>query len=542
MLLLTPQGGPDPMLAPFFVLAARSPSRQATLRKVVTAHLAVLSTVALTLAALGPYTSVVFLGQLLLVAGIVEGAVLVGWRLTQLPRSQALEFLLVSPVQPRRLFLGEALVGLALLALVTISGLPVLALLAASGLLEPLDLAPLVIMPFTWGALTGLGLAAWAYEPKGFRRKGEVVMVLLVLLYLVVGVLAGEKLRLWLEVLPDAWRIAFLQAFIGLHTHNPFGAIRHWLEGDIALAWERAVYLELAALALVGFLLWRASGRLLQHFHERHYDPVRDVSADVRPVVGDRPLSWWAVKRVSEYSGRINLWLAGGFCLVYALYLVAETHWPTWMGRRIFQMCDEAGGVAVLSAALVVLSAVPASFQYGLWDSSVQERCRRLELLLLTGLGPRDYWHAACAAAWNRGRGYFLVAVLLWGAALIGGRLGLAQAVAAAGAGVILWGLYFALGFRAFARGNQANGLGMVLTVGLPLVTIGLARLGWPLAGAWLPPGMVWQASRSLPPAWLVGPVAVAVLTLVISRRALADCDARLRRWYDENAGHKVKS
>jgi hypothetical protein len=35
------------------------------------------------------------LGHILLVAGVVEGATLIGWRLTQLPRSQALDFLLV---------------------------------------------------------------------------------------------------------------------------------------------------------------------------------------------------------------------------------------------------------------------------------------------------------------------------------------------------------------------------------------------------------------------------------------------------------------
>jgi hypothetical protein len=531
------------MLAPFFVLAARSPTRQATLRRLVVAHLTVLAAVALTLAAQGPHASTVFLGHVLLVAGIVEGAVLVGWRLTQMPRSQALEFLLVSPVQPRRVFLGEALVGLSLLGLVQISGLPLLAVLAGSGMLDPLDLLPLVLMPFTWGAITGLGLTVWAYEPKGVRRAGEVVVMLLILVYLVVGVLAGENLRLWLNLLPLDWQSAFLHAFVALHTHNPFGTLEHWLRNDIVLGWERMLGVELAALACVGLLLWRASTRLLGHFHERHYDPVRDVSGQRRPAVGDHPLSWWAVKRVSEYSGRINLWLAGGFCGLYALYMVAGEHWPAWMGRRIFQWCDDAGGVAVLSAALVVLAAVPASFQYGLWDSSVQQRCRRLELLLLTCLGPRDYWNAACAAAWVRGRGYFAVALLLWTAAVAGGRIGLGQAVMAAAASVLLWGLYFALGFQAFGRGNQANGLGMILTVGLPLATFGLARLGWPLVGSWLPPGMVWQASRSpLPVGWLVGPVIVAAVTLIVARQSLLHCDARLRRWYDENHGSKVQS
>jgi hypothetical protein len=387
------------MFLPFFVLASRSPTRQATFRRVVTAHLLLLAAGALVIVQKGPRTGSVILGELLLCAGIVEGAILVGWRLTQLPRSQALEFLLVSPVRPRQLFRAEAAVGLTLLGLVTLSGLPVLMILAASGGLDMLDVLPLTLMPFTWGAVTGLGLTVWAYEPRCVRRWGEVLMLGMVLLYLVVGVLAGEKLRDWLGVLPEPWKIAFLRGFARLHTHNPFGAMRFWLESDIPLGWERIAGLEVAGLAGVVLLVWRGSARLQGHFHERHYEPVRDVRGERRPPVGNRPLAWWAVKRVTEYSGRINLYLAGGFCLLYALYIVAGENWPAWLGQIVFRMCDDAGGVAALTSALVVLGAVPAAFQYGLWDASAQDRCRRLELLLLTQLEPHDYWDAAAAAA-----------------------------------------------------------------------------------------------------------------------------------------------
>src|SRR5262249_29836723 len=194
-----------------------------------------------------------------------------------------------------------------------------------------------------------------------------------------------------------------------------------------------------------------------------------------------------------------NLWLAGGFCLLYGAYLIAESHWPDWMGRYVFQMCDSAGGAPMLATALTILAAVPASFQYGLWDSSTQARARRLELLLLTDLGPHDYWDAARAAAWKRGRGYFAAALMLWGAAVVGGRMSLPQAAAAVAAAVLLWSLYFALGFRAFARGAQANGLGMLLTLGLPLAAFALGRAGWGAAASWLPPGMVYGAAA--PPA-----------------------------------------
>src|SRR5439155_21430449 len=157
------------------------------------------------------------LGHGLLVAGILEGALLLGWRLTQLPKSQALEFLLVSPVRPRQFFLAEALVGLARLALVTLTGLPVLLLLALEGRLDLLDVPVLLAMPFTWGALTGLGLITWAYEPAAVRRRGERVVLALVVLYLLGGVLAGEHLKEWLTGLPDWMSGVVLAVFEAMH-------------------------------------------------------------------------------------------------------------------------------------------------------------------------------------------------------------------------------------------------------------------------------------------------------------------------------------
>src|SRR5262245_10882514 len=82
------------MLAPFFALAARSPSRQRSFRNVVAAHLVLLGAAVLLLLRLGPGAGLVAFGHMVFIAGIVEGATLVGWRLTQLPRSQALEIVL----------------------------------------------------------------------------------------------------------------------------------------------------------------------------------------------------------------------------------------------------------------------------------------------------------------------------------------------------------------------------------------------------------------------------------------------------------------
>ncbi len=532
------------MFYPFFALAAQSPTRQRTFRRVVVVHLLVLAAAVWGLFSQGltpPATSRATFGHILLVAGIVEGALLIGWRLTQMPKSQALEFLLVSALRPHWLVVAETLVGLAQLALITLAGLPVLMLLVAEGYLDPLDPVPLLLMPLTWGTLTGLGLTVWAYEPLAVRRWCERVAMLLILVYLIVGVLAGENLKRWLDCFPEEVAVFLLRSFATFHTHNPFGVLSHYLDRNFNVAWERPVGIELLALAVVGLLLWRSARRLQGHFHELHYQPARDVSDEKRPRIVDAPLTWLAVKRVSRYSGRINLWLAGGFGILYALYTVAGPHWPPWLGKSVFEMCDSVGGIAGLTTGLVLLAAVPASFQYGLWDSNSQDRCRRLELLLLTDLKPSDYWNAAAAAAWKRGRGYFAVALLLWGAATVAGQVSVGQCVVAVGAAVLLWALYFALGFRAFSRGMQANGLGMGLTVGLPLLAFAFYRLGCPLLGALLPPGAVYSAGTVGPsPVWLAGPILIAGATLLTARRSLLQCDVELRRWYDRHHGSKV--
>ncbi len=363
----------------------------------------------------------------------------------------------------------------------------------------------------------------------------------LVVLYLAVGVLAGENLKHWLDALPFGFGKTALQAFTAFHLYNPFGMMQLWADWGVEVVWEKAAWLEAAALAACLLLLFRGARRLQRHFHELHYQPIALRAGAVRPAVGDRPLSWWAVKRVTRYSGRINLWLAGGFGLLYALYTAAGPHWPAWMGQRVFQIFDHMGGVPGLATGLVVLAATPAAFQYGLWDSNAHDRCRRLELLLLSRLEARDYWNAAAAAAWKRGRGYFGVALLLWASAVVAGQTTPWQALAAAAGGVLLWGLYFTLGFRAFARGAQANGLGVLLTVGLPLTAYALFRLHWPALAALTPPGCVYGACvGAAPPAGLVGAVGIAALALLVARQSQARADRDLRDWYARSHGQKV--
>src|SRR5947209_5214266 len=129
------------MLAATLRLAAISPGRQQALRRAVVGH------VALLLACAGwlrvhTENAPTILAFVLLTAGIVEGAVLLGWRLTQLPKSQALAFLLVTPQPVGGVLYSEVVAGLCRLALVTAAGLPILVGFVLAGVIEPLAVAP----------------------------------------------------------------------------------------------------------------------------------------------------------------------------------------------------------------------------------------------------------------------------------------------------------------------------------------------------------------------------------------------------------------
>ena len=195
----------------------------------------------------------------------------------------------------------------------------------------------------------------------------------------------------------------------------------------------------------------------------------------------------------------------------------------------------------MLSTGLIVLAAVPAAFQYGLWDASTQDRCKRLELLLLTELDGTDFWLAAAAAAWRRGRGYFLVAIVLLLALGLSGRATLLQVAAAIAAGTLLWTFSFAVGFRAFSRGMHANGLGSFLTLGLPILAGVLIQLRIPVLSSLVPPGAVYLAQTSEPSwLWLPGPVMIGLATLAITRSVRNRCERELRLWFDRNQGRKA--
>jgi hypothetical protein len=527
------------MLSSIFHLAAISPTRRRAFRSLALAHIGIYVFLFIGMASSSDWAGRLGLGNALLIAGIVEGALLIGWRLTQLPKSLALEFLLVTQLQPSRFLLAEAVVGIWRLLLVTALGAPFLVGLWTVGSLDALDVAVLLAMPVAWGLLTGLGLTAWAYEPVEVRLWGERFMLVGVLVYLVVGVLVGENLPRWLHLFPRFFSEWMLSSLLAFHEYNPFGAMRSAMLESSSAVWGRVLFVTTLGFVLAGLCLYRAMIRLLAHFHDLHYRPALLHDDRPRPRIGNRPLAWWAVKRVGNYSGRINLWLAGGFTLAYSAYLLAGPAWPNWLGKNVFLTFESMGGIPMLTTALVLLAAVPAAFQYGLWDNNVQDRCRRLELLLLTELDGRAYWHAAFAAAWHRGRGYFALAGLLWLMGWWTGVFTLGQALAAASAGVVLWGLYFALGFWSFSSGVQANTLGLTLTLLTPLATFVAFRLGFPMIATALPPGSLYFVNGASP-LWPVGPLAAGVGALIVARLSLTKCDASLRRWYDRNHGVKV--
>ena len=532
------------MIRPFFAAAVASPVRRSALRRAAGIHALIVVLLAWAAAANPNPTGLLAVGNFALVLGIVEGGALVGWRLTQLPKSQALEFLLVSPLRPRGVFVAEALVNVWRFAVVQLAGLPALAALVWQGAIAPADLWPLAVMPFAWGVVTGLGVTAWAYEPRAGRKAAELVALLGVLVYLVVGVLAAEKLPLWLQQLPPAWANGVQRLVLAAHNENPFGVVRNWFDParGPAAVWPEFVALHQAAAVLAGLFAVRAAFRLKPHFHDRHYRPLTADRLARTEAVGDRPLSWWAVKRVMEYSGRVNLWLAGGFGVAYAAFLIAGDQWPAWMGRLVFDLFEKWGGAATVAAAMCVLAAVPAAFQFGLWDATITDRCRRLELLLLTDLDARDYWHASLAAAWKRGHDYLYVAALLWVALVVGNRIAWYEGLAAAAGGAVLWMFYFSVGFRAFCTGRQASGVASLLTLGLPVVLAALLKLGFTELAGLVPVGACYlPAAGGVTVGWAAGLVLMGAATVWLTRRGLLRCDAELRAWYDANQGRKTE-
>jgi hypothetical protein len=530
-------------LNPFIVAGMRSHSRQGAFRRSVVAHTSIHLGLALLLLRDSRLSTIQFVAYFSIALAIIEGAFFLGWRLTQLPKSEAMEFMLVSPVQSHQFFFAEASVSFTRYVFIQLASLPIWIVVIQYGVLTTMDLPGLILIPLLWGAIIGFGLVVWAYETRTIRLIGQIVSLMAILIYLIVGVLAGERLGIWLNELPGEWSARIASTLMLMQQFNPFGVIKNYLDPRIpaSLAMTSFLQLQLIGLGLLIAFWVRAACRLKGHFQDLHYFPLSNHRSEQTHLIGQYPLTWWTVKRVMNYSGEVNLWLAGGFCLIYSAYILAGDSWPRWLGVMAFQMIDRMGGPAILITGLVSMAAVPAAFQYGLWDPSAQDRCKRLELLLLTDLEGKDYWHAACQAAWKRGRGYLLVALLLWLALLHSGSLSFVQFLASLSSSAILIGFTFAVGFWCFRSGNQSNGIGSFLVLGVPILVFFMLRN--PALShfvSFLPQGGIYLALTSLPDfSWMLGQLFLAGVTILLTRHAIQTCEKSLRIWYDQHVGLK---
>jgi hypothetical protein len=129
----------------------------------------------------------------------------------------------------------------------------------------------------------------------------------------------------------------------------------------------------------------------------------------------------------------------------------------------------------------------------------------------------------------------------MWLAAAWAGQISWLQMLAGMTAGTVLWGFYFTLGFRAFSRGVEANRLGIVLTVLVPLATYLIAQSDWRAFAPLLPPGSVYFGATASPDlAWALGLLFVGIVTLGLTRHSLRHCEGDLRHWYDQHQGARV--
>lgn len=527
---------------PFFEVAGRSPTRQTGFRQFLAVHVFCVAAVALVCAWLENRRIAGVLGIALVLLGIVEGALILGWRLTQWPKSKAMELLLVTSISPRRAMVGEECVGIALYTFLAISSVPILAGLVSARWLEAADAAAILFSGYVWGLVAGLGLAWWAYEPLAFRQWGEKFSLVGLLLYLIVGGLAGENTFRVLNSAPFGLGSAVQKGMLAGHANNPFALAYRIGVGNEDDVLRRTAVTGVLGLALTTLFVVRAAFRLKPHYVERHYQPSNRIASERRGKIADHPLSWWAIRRVHEYSGRINLYLAAGASSLYAAYLVAGEHWPSWLGTGIFVVFEMMGGVPGLTTGLVVLAAVPAAYQFGLWESSIPDRQKRMEVLLMTELNARDYLHASWSAAWSRGRGYFLSATVLWLAGFYAGRFPFDNLVLGLIAGGTLILFYFAAGFRFLAKSSGGTITGLFLSLVLPLATWGLAASGHARIAALLPPGQVYFTTNStsspIPSAWIFGAILLTLLLgLGLLFHAYLTFDRDLRTWYSESHG-----
>lgn len=532
-------------------------------------HVAASSVAAVTAAAalLGlrhsPQTMIEWLKWSYFFTGLIVGACLTGWRIAQFPKSRACEFYLVTPVSSATFVLAEIFAGTLRTAYVLMAAFPGTMALLGLGLFSWYDVSAVMILPVMAGCLTEIGLATVAYEPPRVRKLLERLFLGSIVAYLVLFGLLGHYAAPWFF---DAWSRRFdvsgdsLASFqFLLFYFNPFRLLDSVGNADRTSAGLPRILAVSTVLSTVcGLCLWRMACRLRHHSREENY-AQRSGKQKFTRLIGNKPLSWWTARRVSQFKGNINLYLAWATVGLFIAWMVFRDQWPYWLAQRQLYLLEVYGGAPLLAALALQMAVVPTAFLNGLWDSNAQVRCRRLELLLTTPLSGWDYLQGSMVAGWTRGRGYVLAALSLWIAMAVTGRISWAACAAC----LLLAGnflvLYFAAAFRNFARLSDDGSVstrGLLWSVGPPALTLLLFQADWTLAGVATPLGAVYFASLApLEQAQAVGtmtgwPWAIIVaenllflLAAVWSlREGVRRFDTEIREWFSQyHAGGKKK-
>lgn len=529
--------------------------RSAQLRATVLGAVLVVTFVSIAAVDMGPAELVERLTWTQFLTAVVCGGFLTAWRVTQLPKTRSYEFYLLAPSSDWELLAGEVLAGMLRTAVVVLATAPLLVALWGAEWISGAGCLALLAVPLVAGWLSGLAMAVVAFEPLWFRRLVERLVLLVVLVYLVVFGLLGHfcmpAIVAWWSGLTGTPAATFAQVGATTRYLNPFRLL-----GAVSSEPETGLLLRLAvvtaALVAVSLLCFaRLVVRLRKHYQEEnYYRPGERRKGSQR--IGVNPLSWWTRRRVSQFRGNVNLYLTWTTLGLYGCWMIFESQWPSWLAMNQLQLIRMLGGEALLLVAALQLAVVPMAFLNGLWDSNSQQRVRRLELLLITPLAGREFLLASAVAAWTRGKGYIFGALGILLAALIAGRIFWYEAVGilVLGFGYLL--LCFAVAFRNFARVESDQSVtvrGLVWSIGMPLLTFALFRLGNDAIAAATPLGSVFivalpTAERatwidySMTTVWTIAGV-VIVSCLIASwwllRSALHNFEREIHTWFEAN-------
>lgn len=487
-------------------------------------------------------------------AAILIGGALTGWRVTQFPKTRAAEFLLVAPVDDGVWIVGRLASGMLLTACALFAATPLMAGMWGAGWIDAPQAVAMLVVPLTAGWLAGIGLASVAYSSVRLRVGLERLAMVGVTLYLVLfGLMGGWFFPWFLRTWQDNTGITaavWYRPAEALRFFNPFrllGMLGQSPTGEAGLT-GRIVGVVLILGLVAAALTWRLAYRLRDHYVEENYGP-RFRKKEYRRPVGDHPLSWWTIRRVSRFRGRINIYLAYVTIGLFTAWMLYGEVWPPWLAYETLYMFETLGGQAMLGAFALQYALVATAFLPGLWDSTPQQRASRFELLLVSPCEPSEYLLAGAAAGWTRGKWYLGAMTIVWTGAVFAGRIGWGAWFCLHAVAAVYCLAYFALAFRNFTRLTTERDVGLWglgMSVGFPCLTVALFWLKLPIAAACTPLGAAYLLALPVAVAerqtGLFWPLLWGLITLTqilwavgginLLEHTLARCDRDLRAWY----------